>query len=64
MWDEIAAKLPVTYIATLLNLDDEDLYENIITGNIPGLRIDQNYCDQLLLIVSDSIFELTHFNEQ
>ena len=65
MWDEITAKLPVTYIATLCNLDDEDLYENIITGNIPGLRIDENYCDQLLLIVSDSIFKLlTHFNEQ
>ena len=56
MWDDLTDLLTVSQVSQLYNMDNEDIYDVLISAYYPFLLEDDNLREQFVLLVSDEVF--------
>ena len=58
LWEFLNDNLHVLELRDLFNLDDEDMYDCIISGKIPGTRMNHETSCQFILSVANTIWNI------
>ena len=58
MWDNINDKLPIQVASHLNNMDEDDLFDNLIGGSHYPCNMEQNIIDIFIIIIANSIIDL------